>query len=131
MPFLRLLLQHHLHRIVEQRLGEIIGRLAQENARAGMLAHQQRQRAGVIVMRVADQDRVDRIEFQLLQMRQALDPLAARMHARIEHDAAVGAEIEQVGIGADLVAAGQVGENHREMTFPKPPAMAISKSARK
>ncbi len=109
----RLLLEHHLHGIVQQRLGKIVGRLAHENARAGMIAHQQRQRAGVVVMGVADQNRIDRIELHLLQMRQALDPLAARMHAGIEHDAAVRAEIEQVGIRADFVAAGQVGENHR------------------
>ncbi len=103
---LLLLPQHDLHRIVEQRLGEIIGRLAQEDARARMLAHQQRQRAGVIVVRVADQDRADRVEAELFQQRQRLDALAARMHARIEHEAAVRLEIEQVGVRADFVAAG-------------------------
>ena len=72
MPFSAFCLQHHLHGIVQQRLGQIIGRLAHEDARAGMLAHEQRQRAGVIVVRVADQDRVDRIELHRLQPRQAL-----------------------------------------------------------
>ncbi len=109
----RLLLEHHLHRIVEQRLGQKVSRLAQVNAGAGVFPHQQRQGAGVVVVRVADQDRVDRIEFQLLQHRQAGDPLAARMHARIEHETAVRTEIEQVGIRPDFVAAGQVGEDHR------------------
>jgi hypothetical protein len=101
----RLLLKHHLHRIVEQWVGEVIGRLAHENAGAGLFPHQERQRAGVVVVRVADQDGIDRIELELLQLRQALYPLAARMHPRIQNDPPVALEIEQVRIGADLIRA--------------------------
>jgi hypothetical protein len=55
------------------------------------------------------------------------------MHPRIEHDAAVRAEIEQVGVRADFIGAGQVGKimgilsAQAKMTFPKPPRMAINK----
>ena len=105
-PLFRLLLEHHLNGIMQQRLGHVIGRLAHEDPRARMLPHQQRQGPGVIMVGVTDHDGIDRVELQFLQLRQPLNPLTARMHARIKHDASVRPEIEEVGIRADLVGAG-------------------------
>jgi hypothetical protein len=54
----------------------------------------------------------DRIEAQPFQRRQAGNPLAARMHAGVQHHTAVFAEIEQIRVGTDLVGPRQVRQGH-------------------
>ena len=73
-----------------------------------MLAHQDGERAQVVLVRVAENDRVHVFSGEMVQLREAVAALMLGVGAAIEDDPAF-ASLKKVAVGADLDLAGEVG----------------------
>ena len=103
------LFHHHVHRIVEHHVAELARGLGHEDRRLRLAAHEHGQRAHVVLVRVREDDGVDRAVRQPAEIGQGGGAIEARMQSGIEDDAFPG-EFEAVAVGADFDPPGQISE---------------------
>ena len=103
---------HDVDGVVQHHARQQPRRLGHENRSARVAAHEQRQRADVIVMRMREHDGVHGTIGEPGEIGDGLLALLLRVHPGIEHHGFAAGELEGVAIGADLDAAGEVGKEH-------------------
>ena len=81
--------RHHVDRVVQKRGADVRRRFRHENAGVRLPPHQHRQCADVVLMRMRDQNGVERSVRDRLEVRQRILALVFRMHPAIEHEALI------------------------------------------
>ena len=83
-----------------------------------MSSKQKGQSANVIKMGMRNQNRIDRIRFLSTNVRKGCVARFFRMDSTIQNDARA-TQIEQVGVGADIVGMGEACEIHSDLSTQK------------
>ena len=103
--------RHYIHGIMEKKRSNFAGRFRHENARVRLVAHQNRERSDVILMRMSDKNGVDCLALDRLPIWQRILTRIFGMHPAIENQPPAS-RLEIVRVRADFSMTGEIDELH-------------------
>src|SRR6267378_3617479 len=103
--------RHYVHGIMEKKRSNFAGRFRHEHARVRLVAHQNRERPDVILMRMSDKNGVECLALDRLPIWQRILTRIFGMHPAIENQPPAS-RLEIVRVRADLRMTGEIDELH-------------------